>query len=344
MVQRTIDDVYVYNGALLHSNGLLRTVALSSFSGPTSGTLGVTDTDRDLSWDAGEAAQWNGADATLIGSGTSSAGVSILGIPINLGSTVPVNLWSAGGRTYVEYPEGDPAALLDGLLTQALNTPFLRLLGVTRLTNLISQNALLNFTLTDPGEMALPVCFGRGTLIQTVYGAVPVEELRAGDLAITYDHGPQEIRWIGSTRVRAEGAFAPVEIARNTCGNHRTLRVSQQHRILIADPKAELNHGDHEVLVPAKHLVNHDTVRIREGGEVEYFHILFDRHEVVFADGAPAESFHPGDTGATALDRAARDEILALFPQLAAGWHAYGRAARVSLRAYEARALLSEGM
>ena len=87
-------------------------------------------------------------------------------------------------------------------------------------------------------------------------------------------------------------------------------------------------------------MVNDSTIRIEEGGEVEYFHMLFDKHEIVFAEGIPSESFHPGQQGWKALDTAARDEILMLFPELEDGdFAAYGAAARVSLKDHEGRAL-----
>ena len=77
-----------------------------------------------------------------------------------------------------------------------------------------------------------------------------------------------------------------------------------------------------------------------QGGTVEYFHILFDSHEIVWAEGALSESFHPGQQGWKALDTATRSEILGLFPQLASyGLPAYGPAARPSLRDFEGRAL-----
>jgi len=120
-------------------------------------------------------------------------------------------------------------------------------------------------------------------------------------------------------------------------GNTRDLRVSPQHRMLLGGWQAQMLFGDDEVLVAAKHLVNDSTILRVEGGEVEYFHMLFDTHEIVFASGAPSESFHPGQIGWGALAEEARAEILELFPELASGDFAqYGASARRSLKAYEA--------
>ena len=51
--------------------------------------------------------------------------------------------------------------------------------------------------------------------------------------------------------------------------------------------------GEDEVLVAAKHLVGMDGVEQVAAGAVSYIHILFERHEIVCADGAWSESFQP---------------------------------------------------
>jgi Ca2+-binding RTX toxin-like protein len=182
------------------------------------------------------------------------------------------------------------------------------------------------------------VCFVRGTSILTVAGEKPIEELVAGDLIMTLDHGYQPIRWIGSSIVEGKGRFAPIVIEAGTLGNARRLAVSPQHRMLLSGWQAELYFDEPEVLVAAKLLVNDMTIRAQEQAEVEYFHMLFDTHEIVYAEGAASESFHPGHVGWGALAEAAREEILSLFPQLEGlDFSAYGPAARRSLTAKEAR-------
>ncbi len=184
------------------------------------------------------------------------------------------------------------------------------------------------------------ICFVRGTRIKTAAGEVAIEDLAEGDRVLTLDNGYQPIRWIGSSCRAAVGALAPVRIAAGALGNDRDLLVSPQHRMLLRGWQANLMFGEAEVLVAAKALVNDRTIRVQQGGEVEYFHMLFDRHEIVFAEGAAAESFHPGQQGWKALDAATRAEILGLFPQLADGDFAgYGPAARLSLKDYEGRIL-----
>lgn len=68
-------------------------------------------------------------------------------------------------------------------------------------------------------------------------------------------------------------------------------------------------------------------------------HIAFDSHQIVMAEGIPSESFFPGAEALDALDNAARDEILTLFPQ----WrcpHLRPTSARPVITAREAKALI----
>ncbi|MBL4749898.1 MAG: Hint domain-containing protein [Amylibacter sp.] len=183
------------------------------------------------------------------------------------------------------------------------------------------------------------VCFTRGTMIVTDAGEKAIEDLAAGDMVMTKDHGLQEMRWIGSRTVPAKDNFAPIMIKAGAMANDRDLLVSPQHRMVVEGWKSELLFGEREVLAAAKHLVNNDTIYVQSGGMVEYFHMLFDTHEIVFANGAASESFHPGEVGINALSNEARDEIYNLFPELRDNVEAYGPAARTSLKGHEAKVL-----
>jgi hypothetical protein len=180
------------------------------------------------------------------------------------------------------------------------------------------------------------VCFARGTRIKTISGNVAIEDLRVGDLVITKDNGYQPIRWIGSRKVPAQGNMAPILIREGTLGNSRDLKVSPQHRMLLQGWTAKILFGEFEVLVAAKFLINdHSIVRV-EGGDVEYFHVLFDRHQIIFGEGCPSESFHPGKQSFKTLDQATRDELITLFPELEKdNFDSYGSSARMSLKRIE---------
>jgi hypothetical protein len=185
-------------------------------------------------------------------------------------------------------------------------------------------------------------CFVAGTLILTPKGERQVQDLRPGDLVITHDDGAQPIRWIGQRTVPAQGAFAPIRIKANTFGDHRTLLLSPQHRVLIRDGLAELLFGETEVLVAAKDLVNDRSIRVQKGGDVTYVHILFDRHQVVFSEGLATESFLPGPQVTAQLERDIVDELASLFPELnPRTGDGYGPAARRTLRGHEAQVLFA---
>lgn len=183
-------------------------------------------------------------------------------------------------------------------------------------------------------------CFVAGTHILTELGDRPVETLRPGDLVLTRDDGMQPLRWIGHRTVAGTGDFAPIRIAAGTFGAHHEVYLSPLHRVLIRDALAELLFGDAEVLVAAKDLVNGHSVRRAEVAEIEYVHLLFDRHQVILSEGLPTESYLPGPQIHDSFEADMVAEICTLFPELdpetAEG---YGAAARQMLKPYEARVL-----
>ena len=189
-----------------------------------------------------------------------------------------------------------------------------------------------------------PPCFTPGTLIATPQGQRPVERIVPGDMVLTRDHGARTVLWTGRRRVAAEGDLAPIAIAAGTLGNRREIIVSPQHRVCIGGWAAELHCGAPEVLVSAAHLVNGKTVRRLPGGEVTYLHLMFDRHEMIWAEGMLTESFFPGGAVAGEIART-EAELRQLFddlPGLAEGAAAAYCATRTEARVLRA-ALLETG-
>lgn len=190
-------------------------------------------------------------------------------------------------------------------------------------------------------DFVTPICFVRGTLIDTPDGPQPVEALQVGDLVTTLADGPQPIRWCAGRSFAAQGARAPVVFSAGVIGNRRRFAVSPQHRILVSDWRAQLWCGADHVLVPAKAFVNGTTVQQVTGGQVSYHHIMFDTHQIVTAEGVQSESFHPGAQGILGLTDAVRAELFDLFPELAKDPATYGPAAHRDVRGLEASVLLS---
>ncbi|QUS35563.1 Hint domain-containing protein [Falsirhodobacter algicola] len=185
------------------------------------------------------------------------------------------------------------------------------------------------------------ICFTPGTMILTPHGERPVEDLRPGDSVVTRDDGVQVLRWTGMRKVMAAGRFAPVWFAAGSLpGLRAPIRVSPQHRMLVGGPRAELHLGSREVLVPARHLVGCEGIDWDASGMVTYIHLMFDRHQLIFANGVTTESFHPGSIGLSALDDAAREELFTLFPELRSSMASYGSTVRPVARAHESRLLV----
>ncbi len=135
------------------------------------------------------------------------------------------------------------------------------------------------------------VYFTRGTHITLATGEQrKIEDLNVGDRVLTRDDGAQEIRWIGSSTLRAQGDMAPVLIEAGALNNVHDLVVSPDHRLFVYQRQDRLGAGQAELMVKARHLLNGDTVRVASGGFVEYFQILFDRHHIIYAEGIAAES------------------------------------------------------
>jgi Hint domain len=134
-------------------------------------------------------------------------------------------------------------------------------------------------------------CFLSGTKILTAGGERNIEDLAVGDLLPTMFGGLRPVQWIGRYRYTksepskpwAESA-RPVRIARSALASnvpHADLYVTAAHGILIDG-----------VLVPAELLINGTTITRHEpkGDEMEFFHIKLESHDVVYAEGVPAET------------------------------------------------------
>ncbi|SIS51590.1 Hint domain-containing protein [Phaeovulum vinaykumarii] len=188
-------------------------------------------------------------------------------------------------------------------------------------------------SLEDPGEVRLAdlvcVAFTTGTMITMASGAQrPIESLGPGDRVLTRDSGPQPIRWIGKARLKALGSFAPVVIAAGTLGNEGDLIVSPHHRIFLYQRGEKRLGATAEVLVQAKHLVDGENVWRREGGYVDYYSLVFDRHEIIYAEGIPCESLMVSEKTLELLPEEIAQDLRARFPGLAHAPHFGSEAGR----------------
>ncbi|HEY2617875.1 MAG TPA: Hint domain-containing protein [Acetobacteraceae bacterium] len=132
------------------------------------------------------------------------------------------------------------------------------------------------------------LCFLAGTRIATPMREVRVEELAVGDMVRTIGGGVKTIVWIGVGRTVAvrgrRNAATPVIVRKGALADnvpHRDLRVTKGHALYIDD-----------ALIPIECLVNHRSITWDDHAqEVELYHIELETHDVLLANGAPAESY-----------------------------------------------------
>lgn len=196
--------------------------------------------------------------------------------------------------------------------------------SVTYTITLIDPTPYVGMLYDDLGS----VCFCSGSKIKTSRGEIPVEELKMGDLVTTRDKGFQKIRWVGSKKCDAidlavNRKLHPIRIKANALGDgfpEKDLMVSRQHRMLIKSKIALRMFGCHEILVPAIKLIGMDGIDILEDQDaVEYFHILFDEHEIIYANNTPSESFYLGDQALDTVSKEQLQELKTLFPEIVNG-------------------------
>lgn len=168
----------------------------------------------------------------------------------------------------------------------------------------------------------LCISFAHGTMITLASGKqCAVENLRPGDRVLTRDHGVQPLRWLGKSTLRAVGAFAPVVITAGILGNSGDLIVSQHHRMFLYQRERKAGLPTSELLVQAKHLVDNENIFIREGGFVNYYSLVFDHHEIIYAEGIPAESLMVNEATVHRLPTELSEDVRARFPGLSQHQH-----------------------
>ncbi|WP_127105439.1 Hint domain-containing protein [Pararhodobacter zhoushanensis] len=223
------------------------------------------------------------------------------------------------GRLSLMAPDGDLVEVL-----------VLAITGARVALPLSPLRAKLTYTLiaTDdaPGPIRLADvvagAFARGTRIALADGRqLPVEDLQPGDVVITRDHAAQPLRWKGAVTLRAEGGFAPVVVLPGVMGNPGPLSVSPYHRLFLYRRDARALAGAAELLVQARHLVDDATILRREGGFVEYFSLVFDAHEVIYAEGVPCESLMVCPSVLTRLPEDLAAPLRDAFPGLSQRLH-----------------------
>jgi len=139
----------------------------------------------------------------------------------------------------------------------------------------------------DQFDITDPVCFASGTRIRTTCGEVAVEDLAVGDLAVTASGDARPVVWIGHQRIeRPAPSQQPVRVVAGAFGEslpRRDLFLSPGHAVCVSVMD--------EVFTPIDHLINGATIAQVEVPEVTYWHVELESHDVLLAEGLPAESY-----------------------------------------------------
>lgn len=269
----------------------------------TSSTITTSNTDQFLDDDGNASLQ------------TITNSLSLTGVRNDLG-TGPVNFTTQPGW-YIEN-EGqfrlrDPATGKEYLIaTPSVNpllghgsTPTHYLAGVAFVDELpplgvtLEVLHILPFYTYAINYDSFVTCLTRGTRVETADGPRPVESLKPGDSIITADGSAQPLqlllsRALTKTDMMRNPNFVPVRISAGALGHglpQRDLTVSQEHRMLLSSHTVQLLTGSDSALIAAKNMTSLPGVFLDHSAfQVEYFHLVFENHEIIYAEGAETES------------------------------------------------------
>jgi hypothetical protein len=138
-------------------------------------------------------------------------------------------------------------------------------------------------------------CFAAGTRIAAPDGERAVEDLREGDDVMTAAGGVARVVWVGRRRVDCRRHPRPREVWPVRVRAHAFGEDVPRRDVLLSPDHAVFMEG---VLIPVRRLIDGAAVAQVPAEAVTYFHVELERHDVLLADGLPAESYL--DVGARA--------------------------------------------
>ena len=175
---------------------------------------------------------------------------------------------------------------------------------------------------------ALSLGLAGATNVRTPCGARHVANLRPGDLVVTRDRGLRPVRLVWSRTVTeadlaADPSLAPVCLRPRAIGPmmpQRDLLVAGDHRLLIPGYRLTDRPDTAAALIPAREIAGTSDAAFidRARGEMTFYNLVFDAHEVFAANGLPVESFHITEETLPLVPAGARARICELFPEFAA--------------------------
>lgn len=306
-------SVFNNNGSIIVSNHDSLTVTSTIDAGSGSGLISVASgAVADFSGPVASDQTFDFADAT---------GILKLSNPGNFGADI--GGFVAGDTIELVGIAADTAVWSSGTLTISNGVNPVAALSMP--DDHSSYSFLADQTGGNTVITATATCFGPGTRILTTEGEIAIEDLRVGDRVLTVTGATQPVRWIGHRPVNFRHhpnrqRVLPVRIMAGAFGPNapkRELLLSPDHAVYVEN-----------VLIPVRHLVNGTTVAQIECDSTTYHHVELPHHDVLLAEGLPAESYL--EAGARSAF-ANSDCVVQLHPEFEATdsamlWEAYGYA------------------
>ena len=142
-------------------------------------------------------------------------------------------------------------------------------------------------------------CFATGTQVRTITGDKSVEKIAVGDQVATLDRGYRAVTWVGrwflsAHHLKRHPKLSAICIPAGALGVGMPvsdLVLSPQHRVMLRSQLVANMTGHNEILVPVGKLAGHNGIeKLSCGLGIQYHHLAFATHEIIWANDALAES------------------------------------------------------
>lgn len=168
-------------------------------------------------------------------------------------------------------------------------------------------------------------CFaglGRGALIPTVNGTIPIEDILPGTEVLT-GSGPAPLLWKGTTTL-VPGAARPAprlyRLPADALGLARPsfdLVLGPSARLVNRSPALRAGLGADAALVPVASLADgHAIIAVTPPAPVQIHHLGFAGHRTLSVNGVEIESSHPGKIEPGSVPSDLLPLFMSLFPHM----------------------------
>lgn len=189
------------------------------------------------------------------------------------------------------------------------------------------NSEISDFTRIAPATPIFESAFcalARGSLISTENGPIAVEDLMPGTRVLTRDHGAQPLLWVGSMTIVPNVESQPDDMGKLSRVTADSFGLGRPMPDLLLGPSARLFRrdavlisamGTTAALAPITAFIDGDTVlEITPATPVRVYHLAFEHHQIIFANGLEVESYHPGNRNDIQLTGQMQALFLAMFP------------------------------